>query len=342
MKRFFSFGTWLGVCGSLSVLMLGLPYGGQAAATSTHKKAAAKSTKSTKKVAAKPAAKAPVKSRVGGKDELPDIQTTDTTGFDKDPRILAQEYGKQANTYYSMAERKEKAGRLDEAQRLYFKSLAVRQKVWGFTDPAEAPIIYKIGEIHQKKGRLNEAEVCYKRGIALLSKRLGPGSYELTKPLDSLGQIALKQKRYQDAVDNYTRVVQLQERNSGAESADTTKARLNLIESQVGLHDWNDAEKQLRLADQALTSKNDTHSRNYLKLLDNYAAVTTALNRTAEANTYSSKAQALRGELDTTAANPAETPASGSDAKGAESEKKKPAKGKSSHSHSKKHVASKK
>src|SRR5262249_47343809 len=149
----------------------------------------------------KTAAKAPVKSHVAGKDELPEVQTTDSTGFDKDPRILAQEYGKQANTYYAMAERKEKAGRLDEAQKLYFKSLAVRQRVWGFTDPAEAAIIYKIGDIHLKKGRLDEADVCYKRGITLLSKRLGPGTYELAKPLSRLGDIAIKQKRYQDAVD---------------------------------------------------------------------------------------------------------------------------------------------
>ena len=321
---------------------------GATAQSTAHKKTPAKSTKTTKKTAEKKgadksAAKTPVKSHVAA-GELPEVQTTDSTGFEKDPRILAQEYGKQANTYYAMAERKEKAGRLDEAQKLYFKSLAVRQKVWGFTDPAEAAIIYKIGDIHLKKGRLDAAEVCYKRGIALLSKRVGPGAYELAKPLNRLGEIAEKQKRYQDAVDNFTRVVQLEERNSGAESTATTVARLNLIDSAVGLHDWTEAEKHLKLADQALTSKNDTHSKNYLRLLDNYAAVTTALNRTAEANTYSSKAQALRSELETTAANPGGAPTPGT--KSAEGQDKKgaaPAKAKPGHAHAaKKHAAAKK
>src|SRR6516164_5101718 len=125
MKRIF---TLLGLSGSFliaSVCCLSsqqITFGAAAQHAAT-KKPAKSSGKATHKASAKAPTKAKVASRkVTSKDEVPAVSTTTPSGEDVDPRVLAAAYGKQANAYFALAEKKEKAGRIDEAQRLYYKS----------------------------------------------------------------------------------------------------------------------------------------------------------------------------------------------------------------------------
>lgn len=291
MKRIFSLATLLSLSGSLGIALTLESAVMQTACAATAKKSAV-----TKKKVEKPAEKPPVKANVKplDKDQLPEISTTSASGEDLEPAELARRFGKQANTYYAMAVKREKAGRIDEAQKLYFRSLATRQRVWGDSDPATAEIIYKIAEIHMKRGRVDSAETCYKRCLSILSKRLGPGSYEIVPSLNRLAEIATKHKKFQEAYDYSDRAVQLQERKTGPDSDKTIGARLNLIEAALGLHDWTEAEKQLKLAEQSAANKKDDHSNNYVRILEDYATLCSATNRQNEATSYLSKAASLR------------------------------------------------
>jgi len=249
-------------------------------------------------------------------EKIPEVSTQTREGFDVDPRILAREYGKQANAYYALAQKREKAGKIDEAQRFYFKALAIRERIWGSSDPATAAVVFKIADIHLKKGNLEAADACFKHELSLISKHNGPGSYEMVVPLKKLAAIAMKQKRFDDAYDYCCRIVPLEARKSGEESSETVAARLNLIDAAIAVHDWQEAEKNLKESEKIALSKNDDHSKDYLRICQDYATVLKELNRPSEADSYASKATALRSEIGSTSSKQA--PVNASDNKGLE------------------------
>jgi tetratricopeptide (TPR) repeat protein len=224
----------------------------------------------------------------------PDIPTQSPAGVDLDAETIAKISAKNANNYFSLAQKKEKAGNLDEAQKLYFKALSIRERVWGDKDPAVASITFKIAEIHLKKGNKDAADVCFKRYLSIQAKNYGPGAYELVPVLIQLGNIALSQKRYMDAYSYFNRVVPLQERKLGDDAAETIDARLNLVDALVGLKEWKEAQKYLKTSETIAVNKGDDHNKNYLRICDDYVAVLMGLNCPEEAEKYAVKAQTLR------------------------------------------------
>jgi tetratricopeptide (TPR) repeat protein len=223
-----------------------------------------------------------------------DIPTKAANGLDLDAQTIAKLAGKNANAYYAMAQKKESAGKLDEALKFYFRALGVRERVWGDKDPAAIAIIFKIAQLHLKMGNQDAAQVCFKRYLSIESKQYGPGAYELVPALNELGKISLSKKIYTDAYGYFSRLLPLEERKSGSDAPQTCSARINLVDATIGLKEWKEAEKYLKEADSIAIRKGEEQSKSYGKVCQDYAEVLNAMNRPQEAQTYAGKAEALR------------------------------------------------
>ncbi len=87
--------------------------------------------------------------------------TKDQTEID-----LPNNIDKQANLYY-------KQGRNAEAEPLYKRSLAIREKILGQEHPDVALSLYNLSYLFHNQGRYAEAERLYKRSLVIVEKAFG-------------------------------------------------------------------------------------------------------------------------------------------------------------------------
>ena len=80
-------------------------------------------------------------------------------------------------------------GRYAEAEPLYQRSLAIREKVLDPNDSALAPALGNLAELYQTQGRYAEAEPLYKRSLAITEKALGPEHPSLGIALNNLAEL---------------------------------------------------------------------------------------------------------------------------------------------------------
>jgi tetratricopeptide (TPR) repeat protein len=67
-----------------------------------------------------------------------------------------------------------KQGRYVEAELLFKRSLAIREKALGLDHPAVAESLNSLAALYKEQGRYAEAEPLYKRALAILEKTIGP------------------------------------------------------------------------------------------------------------------------------------------------------------------------
>ena len=65
-------------------------------------------------------------------------------------------------------------GRYADAEPLFKRSLAIREKALGPDHPDVAQSLNNLAELYQAQGRYADAEPLYKRSLAIREKALGP------------------------------------------------------------------------------------------------------------------------------------------------------------------------
>lgn len=155
----------------------------------------------------------------------------------------AKQAGIEANKFYAAAQKNEKAGKLDAAKDLYYKSAIVRSDVWGHNDPAVAKIAIKLGDIESKQNHPYAARHWYKQALKSLSKRFGPGDYELVPVLTVLAELESKQGNHEVSGSYYDHVLRLQERCLGEDNPEVSLTRIAYIEELLADKDNAEAVK---------------------------------------------------------------------------------------------------
>jgi tetratricopeptide (TPR) repeat protein len=102
--------------------------------------------------------------------------------------------------------------RFGEAEPLWLRSLAIREKAQGPDDPEVATSLNNLAELYRKLGRLSDAEPIYRRAIAIDERVGGPKS---AVSLDNFGALLLAQARYAEAEQNLKRALAIRERTVG-------------------------------------------------------------------------------------------------------------------------------
>ena len=79
-------------------------------------------------------------------------------------------------------------GRYAEAEPLYKRALAIREKALGPDHPDVAGL-NNLAELYDKQGRYAEAEPLYKRALAIDEKALGPDHPDVATALNNLAEL---------------------------------------------------------------------------------------------------------------------------------------------------------
>ncbi len=145
-----------------------------------------------------------------------------------DSRVIAKNVADKANAYFNEAQKKEKAGKLAEAEVLYRSSAAWRERVWGTKDPAVYVIYGRVGGLCTKQNKHAEAEAAYRRQVACAVKLYGAGAYESCPVLSHLAESCMAQNKLPEAISTYRQVFQLKKRKLGDTNAETLGAMLKL------------------------------------------------------------------------------------------------------------------
>ena len=119
-------------------------------------------------------------------------------------------------------------GRYAEAEPLYKRSLAIREKTLGPDHPDVAQSLNNLALLYQAQGRLAEAEPLFKRSLATWEKALGPEHPTVALCLNNIAALYRVQGRYAEAEPLSKRALAIRERALSPDHPDVAVALNNL------------------------------------------------------------------------------------------------------------------
>jgi hypothetical protein len=244
----------------------------------------------------------------------------DTPNGAPNPATQYSRYAKQANDLYVQAMTAEKAGKINDAQKLYYQALSIRQNMWGVSDPGSLSILLKLGDINVKEKHFDYAETCYKQYLGGLAKQAGPGAYESVACLGKLANLYALKQQYDEAASMLRNILALQERKFGEDSNEYRQTRINLVDALVQSKEFLEGRDVSKDGLSAEKKRNNEHSQDYLHLLTGYATCERGLHHDEEAKQAEDKVAVLKQELGT----PTDNAAQATDSKGKSDDKASP------------------
>jgi len=109
----------------------------------------------------------------------------------QDPRL--------ATTLHNLGELYQVQGKYAEAEPLYKRSLAIREKVLGPEHPYVATSLNNLASLYDTQGRYAETEPLYKRSLAISEKALGPEHPNVAQGLENYAMLLRKTNREAEA-----------------------------------------------------------------------------------------------------------------------------------------------
>ena len=119
-------------------------------------------------------------------------------------------------------------GRYAEAEPLYKRSLAIREKALGPDHPDVAASLNNLALLYDQQGRHVDAEPLYKKALAIWEKALGPDHPDVATALNNLALLYDAQGRYADAEPLYRRSLVIREKILAPDDPDITYPLNNL------------------------------------------------------------------------------------------------------------------
>jgi tetratricopeptide (TPR) repeat protein len=118
--------------------------------------------------------------------------------------------------------------RYTEAEPLYQRSLAIREKSLGPGHPDVAFPLNGLANLYQEQGKYKEAEPLYQRSLAIREKSLGPEHPDVASPLNNLALLYKEQGKFAEAKPLYQRALAIFEQSLGPEHPDVAYPLNNL------------------------------------------------------------------------------------------------------------------
>ena len=121
-------------------------------------------------------------------------------------------------------------GRLDEAERLYRRTLSLRRRVLGDEHPETLKAAAQAASLFMKRGRNDEAETLYAEAVAGARKALPKGHYNTAGYLRGHGRALLNLERYDEAETALLEAHELSEKALGPADDRTVQTIESLVE----------------------------------------------------------------------------------------------------------------
>jgi tetratricopeptide (TPR) repeat protein len=183
--------------------------------------------------------------------------------------------------------------RYAEAEPLYQRALAIREKALGPEHPDVAQSLNNLAALYDDQGKYAEAEPLYQRALGIREKALGPEHRDVARSLNNLANLYYAQGKYAEAEPLYQRALRIWEKALGPEHPDVATCLNNLAELYRAQGKDAEAEplcqRALGIREKALGPEHP----NVATSLNNLAALYRAQGKDAEAEPLYQRAQRI-------------------------------------------------
>jgi len=189
-----------------------------------------------------------------------------------------------------------RSGRLDEAEALFKKSIALLEKTVGPMHPDLAKSLNNLAELYRSQNRESEAEAIHQRILAIREKSLGPNHPDVAKSLNNLALIYHAQKRNGLAEAYYQRAISIWEKTPPADASELAMGLNNLAALYSTEGRFPEAETLFR---RSLLTWEKAFGPDYpgsVTSLENYAVFLRQVNREAEAAELDARVNRIRNK----------------------------------------------
>ena len=183
--------------------------------------------------------------------------------------------------------------RYAEAESLYMRALAIREKAVGPEHPDVAQSLNNLAALYHAQGRYAEAEPLLQRALAIREKVFGPEHPNVATSLNNLAALYRVQGRYVEAEPLYMRALAIREKVLGPEHPDVASSLNNLAALYHARGRYAEAEplymRALAIREKVLGPEHP----NVATSLNNLAALYRVQGRNAEAESLYQRALAI-------------------------------------------------
>jgi tetratricopeptide (TPR) repeat protein len=198
--------------------------------------------------------------------------------------------------YSELGIRYARSGRLDEAEALFKKSIALLEKTVGPIHPDLAKSLNNLAELYRIQNRGTEAEAMHQRILAIRERTLGPNHPDVAKSLNNLALIYHAQKRNAMAETYYRRAISIWEKTPPADSSELAMSLNNLATLYSAEGRYSEAETFFRRSLMTWEKAFGPDHPDSVTSLENYAVLLRQMNRETEAMDLEVRANRIRNK----------------------------------------------
>ena len=119
-------------------------------------------------------------------------------------------------------------GKMKEAEDIYLRALAGKEKAWGPEHTSTLDTVNNLGLLYTNQGKIKEAEDMYLRALVGYEKAWGPEHTSTLGTVNNLGSLYSKQGKMKEAEDMYLRALAGYEKAWAPEHKQALDTRYNL------------------------------------------------------------------------------------------------------------------
>ena len=186
-----------------------------------------------------------------------------------------------ASSLSNLGQLKYKQKDFAQAETLFHRALAVRERVLGPEHFGLVQNINNLAALHYARGELDQAEPLFQRALAISEQHLGEAHPDVAVTLNNLARLYFRRNEYAAAGPLLLRLLAIKEQALGARHPEVAAILTSLAKVRLHQQDYDGGEQ---FAERALAIRETLH-------LPNDLAVATALEMLAEIN-------AARGRMD--------------------------------------------
>ena len=153
-------------------------------------------------------------------------------------KALGEDHPDVATSLNNLAGLLEAQGKLDEAEPMYRRALAIDEKALGEDHPDVATSLNNLAYLLQSQHKLDEAEPMHRRALAIKEKALGEDHPEVATLLNNLANLLESQHKLDEAEPMHRRALAIREKALGEdhpEVAASPNSFANVLQSQLKL-----------------------------------------------------------------------------------------------------------
>lgn len=229
----------------------------------------------------------------------------------REATLLGADNERLATSLSHLGQLKTRQKEFAQAEALFRRALAIRERVLGKDHPSLIPAINNLASVQAAAGNVAQAEPLFRRALELNDRAFGQQHASAAAPLNSLARILFRRNDYAAAAPLLTRLLAIKEEALGANHPEVAAILTSLARVRTAEGDHAAAEQ---LARRALAIREQTESANSPVIatsLDTLAEVCAARGKPDDAMQLRARAQAIRGPaaaVSTPIPNPAPRP----------------------------------